>query len=199
MSSASQSDDGPVKCKSCDETFPTQQGMRSHHTQKHGVRVGIQTCARDGCDDPITAYDQDQQYCSPECSQAAKRSEQVAITCACCYKTFYVSPSHEDRYVRCSFRCRRIAQRRRSDEDNKLRRYTRPGTFKELVRHAYVYEGHSFEATCRIVDHELDDDHSQEEIDDMVSELMSHERNVRNRVWALRPEDLGLSPIGEVA
>lgn len=189
----------PYKCKTCGDRFKSRRGMRSHHTQKHGVRVDIRICAREGCNDPITGYDPDQQYCSPDCSQASKRSGQVAITCACCYKTFYVPPSHEERYVRCSPRCRGIAQRCNFGEGDKLRRYTRPGTFKELVRHVYAYEGHSFEALCRIVDVELDDDYSREEISEMVSELMSHERNVRNRVWALRPEDLGLSPIGEVA
>lgn len=199
MSSASQPTDSvPCEYDGCPRTFDSRRSMKVHHFQSHGKKLADRICK--GCDEPFSCRRSDQEYCTIQCFNSTKR-DRVSTTCSCCYATFEAWPSDLDRGKAqfCSRRCKDITERFNYGADDKLRRYTRPNEFKELVRHVYVYEGHSFESACRIVTHELDGDYSQEEIDDMVSELMSHERNVRNRVWALRPEDLGLSPIGEVA
>lgn len=132
------------------------------------------------------------------CEPCRNESKKVELICECCYGEFSVDPSVEHRRRHCNKHCLSRSLQKWFGYNNTTYQPNRPNTFDGLVRRAYIYEAHSFAATCRIVNRELDEECSEQEIREQVDELMTHERNVRNRVWALRPEDLGLAPIGEV-
>lgn len=160
------------------------------------------TCANCGNEEWIRRswYERSQShYCSTDCRTSA--IDRVAVQCACCYKDLNIPPWQYERSESnyCSRQCADLSKRLDFGYGCTLRRYTRPNELRELIRHAHFYEGHSLAATIRIVNHELPTEVTDEKIEEIVADLRTHERNVRNRVWALRPEDLGLSPIGEVA
>lgn len=160
----------------------------------------------DHCDTPFKVKesranrDQKNFYCTIHCKALAQRTGEY-VRCNCCYKQKYVSQCRLKRGCGihyCSRRCLDIAHRTHFGYGDNFHRHSRPSEFRELIRHAYFHEGHTFEATCRIVTVELEGEFSEEKIEDVVEDLRNHEKNVRHRVWALRPEDLGLAPTGEV-
>lgn len=200
MSAESQSSGGlggRLTCDECQRTFDTEQGLRTHLGMVHGTKIADRICVE--CEEPFRGKPR-RKYCSPDCSERSQRNR-VEVECGCCYKPITRKKSLVDRSESnyCSDRCNGLSDRTHFGYGDKLRRYTRPNNFRELVRHAYCYEAHSFEATCRIVNTELEGEFAEAKIEGVIEDLKTHERNVRNRVWALRPEDLGLSPKGEVA
>ncbi len=88
-----------MRCPTCEKRFPTEQGMRQHHTKVHGNPLPNRTCS--GCG--LEFYDPKsrRRYCS-ECNPNAGsnngnwRDATEEASCRCCGTTFEYYPSNKD-------------------------------------------------------------------------------------------------------
>ncbi|MDS0256040.1 HNH endonuclease [Haloarcula argentinensis] len=88
---------GDVNCPSCDRSFSTLQGMRSHHTQVHGESIAGTEVECAGCGDktvvkPYRAEKHDVHYCGHDC-----RRDRLDVECAWCGTSMEVFPKDDRR------------------------------------------------------------------------------------------------------
>lgn len=86
------------QCPTCERTFKNQHGMRIHHAQAHGERLGIvsKTCIQCGSDYETLEIRADQSnYCSNDCKHLGRRSR-VTNTCYQCGQSFEVPTCDAD-------------------------------------------------------------------------------------------------------
>lgn len=73
--------------------------------------------------------------------------------------------------------------------------------FEQLVRDCYLHDALTIDETYRNVQSKLPDgdQYIRDDIEEYTDELLRDHRAFETRVRNMDPEDLGLSPIGEVA
>lgn len=204
-----------LTCEMCSETFTvpgwlegTQRFCSQSCANKNAGgwnRGGDVTCTCEHCGEEfdVPPYRADaRRFCSRECSHAYRsaiaRETKPAVECPVCYDEVPTYRPERRRY--CSVRCRSIGQKRRIGQYTPRPPRGREG-FEKLVDRCYFKEGHNLDATHRIVHHRLEDGEqwSREDIEDFVNDLLTKERKMEQRLLAMRPEDIGLSPIGETS
>lgn len=214
----------PVECDGCGdvvECIPSQAKRRRYCSREcyAAARVGqdlpglqspsprVDTeCKVCGTPMQATPYEIDdgrKQYCSLACHNE-DRKQRVEVECGVCYQPMEATEFERDygRKKYCSVRCRSIAQTRRQlGRQNQYHPRPRHGEkgLRKLVERCYFQEGHSLDATVRIVRRRLEDGEqwSHEDIEEFVNDQLGANRKMEQRLLAVRPEDIGLSPIGE--
>ena len=203
---AKQSDRVALTCPGCEEEFsvPKCEAERrcycSRACQKAHNHVTL-TC--EGCGDPfdVLKHRKDSaRFCSASCRGRAggfarDQGKLSTIECRVCNAEVGTYRPDERRY--CSNKCR-YSDVRRSGHQYRPRNPTGREGFERLVNHCYFKEGHDLDATTRIVRDRLEDGErwTREDVEELTGELLTKPRKVDQRLHAINPEDIGLTPIG---
>lgn len=108
--------DGAV-CPTCGNEYKNTHGMRIHHAQAHGEKLGMVTKVCEICDDEyetIRIRADGSKYCSNKCKGFAKRNRKQ-LTCEICDEEFEVPQCIDQRF--CDDDCRAEWMRQQSGED----------------------------------------------------------------------------------
>ena len=94
-----------TECPTCGrDDFESKKGMRQHHALTHGESLVRETHTCNECGAEFEARSNvTGQYCSPECSNAARRDDRVTVICDECGDEFAALPSQDRRF--CSTDC----------------------------------------------------------------------------------------------
>ena len=172
-----------AECPTCGESFAHEQGMKVHHTRKHGS-LDETTCQECGSTF-IPSNNSHGKYCSLECTHESQR-ETDTRECDMCGRSFRVKPSSPTSY--CCRSCWAEADHNRP----------RPDELESVLWVLYRYEGFSIVETYRRhravlgIDECLTETEVREKIHDM-----GIARDYNTARWTL--QDLDPDEVGESA
>lgn len=200
---ASQTRAVELTCPECGETFespPCEADRRTFCSRACQTASKRETLECEECGDAFEVRShraETARYCSWDCRTATTST--ITRECPVCYKTLtvYQTEYQRGRGQYCSVRCRCIDRKRtgqylpRNSADPETR-------FERLVDHSFIKEGHSIDATTRIVHERLPNGErwTRDDVEELTAEILTRQRKVDRRLEALRPEDLGLTPLG---
>lgn len=126
MSNNTTQDNKSFDCPTCEREFDTQRGMRSHHSQTHGVRLGMVEVECDHCGGSVEKHKSDvgngKNYCNRECEGKAKsdnKTYHLIKNCENCGDLF-MQPGgfihHTRKY--CSHKCRTRARNKQVSKEH---------------------------------------------------------------------------------
>lgn len=103
-----EADSSDVQCPTCDETFPTEHGLKCHHTHVHGESLVRETdsCAQCGAEVEYlpSIYEAKNRFCNDDC-WGEFLNEGVEAICKLCGECYSIPPSKEDETNFCSNEC----------------------------------------------------------------------------------------------